>query len=307
MRWLVLLLMFFGASATAADEAYDYHLKPQKIAADTYVLFGKQQDFSKENGGNIANTAFIVTGAGVVVIDTGPSLRYGRQLRQAITEITSQPVIKVFNTHHHPDHFLGNQAFLQQPLWALPGTIEAMKQDGEAFVDNMYRLLGDWMLETKVTPDNHPVSPGTETIGNHKLEYLAFEGHSKADLVIFDHTTGVLFTGDLVFHNRAPTTPHAEAATWLASLDKLAQIPFKILVPGHGPISTDTVAIDQTREYVLWLDGYLSEAAGRGLDMIEVMSLPIPDRFSDLAVVSAEYRRSVSHWYPRYEARALQQ
>ena len=107
-------LMLVTALIAAAD--FDYGLSPRQVAEDTWVVVGRNEDFSFENGGNIVNSAFIVTSEGVVVIDSGPSRRFGEQLRAAIARITDQPILRVLNTHHHPDHFLGNQAF---PLPAL--------------------------------------------------------------------------------------------------------------------------------------------------------------------------------------------
>ena len=52
----------------AAD--MDYGLAPEQIAPDTWVLTGRSEDFSTQNGGNIVNTAFVVTSAGVLVIDS---------------------------------------------------------------------------------------------------------------------------------------------------------------------------------------------------------------------------------------------
>ena len=46
----------------------------------------------------------------VIVIDSGPSRRYVEQLRAAIRRVTPLPPVLLLNTHHHPDHFLGNQA-----------------------------------------------------------------------------------------------------------------------------------------------------------------------------------------------------
>src|SRR5574337_375316 len=128
MRRLALaLLLVLGAVSAQAER--DYLLQPRQIAADTWVLEGRLEDFSFSNGGNIVNTAFIATPAGVVVIDSGPSRRYGEQLVTAIRKLTDKPVVKVFLTHHHPDHFLGNQAFPPATLAALPGTIAGLKAE----------------------------------------------------------------------------------------------------------------------------------------------------------------------------------
>ena len=301
-RWLLLALLAVNV-AHAAD--FDYQLAPRQIAADTWVVEGRNEDFAFANGGNIVNTAFIVTGAGVVVIDSGPSRQYGEQTVAAIARATDKPIIKVWITHHHPDHFLGNQAFATRTLGALERTISDIAAEGKAFNENMYRLVGDAMRNTEVAVPTEALVPGIVEIGGHRFELLALDGHTAGDLAVFDHSTGVLFAGDLVFHDRTPTTPHATIARWLKSLDVLAALPFKQLVPGHGPVAADAGPIRQTRDYLKWLDALLTQSAAAGLDMTEVMRLPLPKVFRQMAVIDAEFPRSVSHLFPAAEEAAL--
>ncbi|MDE2584020.1 MAG: quinoprotein relay system zinc metallohydrolase 1, partial [Betaproteobacteria bacterium] len=241
------------------------------------------------------------------VVDTGPSRRYGEALRAAIARVTSQPVVRVFITHQHPDHFLGAQAFPPASLEALPGTINAIARDGESLNENMYRLNGDWMAGTEVVAPQHAVAPGEFTLGEHRFRLLALNGHTGADLALFDASTGVLFAGDLAFHDRAPTTPQAQIKPWLAALDTLAALPLALVVPGHGPTTRDGTPLAQTRAYLLWLQATLTQAAAAGLDMSETLALPLPQEIRSLAVAQDEYRRSVGHLFPALEAATLEQ
>jgi uncharacterized sulfatase len=289
----------------AAAESFDYQLVPRKIADDTWLLVGKTEDFSRSNGGNIVNTAFVVTDDGVVVIDSGPSKRYAEQMRSAIARITPKPVLRVFNTHHHPDHFLGNQVFADVPTLALAETIAGQRSEGGAFADNVYRLSGDWIKGTEAVAAREAIAPGAIIIGGHPFELIALAGHTQGDLVIVDRRTGVLFAGDLVFHNRAPTTPHASIAQWLAALDRLDAIPFKTMVPGHGEPVGDGRAVAQTRRYLRWLESTLAQAAARGDEMTEILGMVLPAEFAALPLGPEEFARSVAHLYRRYEAATL--
>ncbi|MEZ5477360.1 MAG: quinoprotein relay system zinc metallohydrolase 1 [Thiolinea sp.] len=292
-------------AATTAADPFDYHLKPQQVAEDTYVFIGKTEDFSRKNGGYIVNTGFIVTTAGVIVIDSGPSRRFAEQQRAAIATVTDQPILRVYLTHHHPDHFLGDQVYADVPQYALAATRAGIQTEGEMFSDNMYRMVGDWMRGTRVTLPDKSVKVGVEEVGGHRLEFFAMKGHTPGDLVIFDHTTGVLFSGDLVFNQRAATTPHATLDDWLQSLQHLKELPFKVLVPGHGAVATDQAPIVQTRDYLEWLAATLQEGAESGMDMAEIMQSPIPERFQTISLVREELQRSVSHWFPALEDAVL--
>lgn len=302
-HWWMLSLCFMSLSLQAAN--FDYPLQPQQVATDTFVLEGKTEDFSKTNGGFIVNSSYIVTPEGVIIIDTGSSRRFGEQQRALIEKTTGKKILRVYITHHHPDHFFGNEAFKDIPIYALPITMQSIQHEGEAFSNNMYRMIGDWMRDTSVLAPNQEAKLGHETVGGHDLELFAFKGHTAGDLVIFDHTTGVLFSGDLVFNNRAATTPHANIVEWLSSLDTLTRLPFKVLVPGHGAVTTDPKPISQTHSYLVWLQTVLQQAAANGLDMNEVMAKPIPEDFKQIALAQSELKRSVTHLYPALEAEQL--
>lgn len=292
----------------AADR--DYGLSPVRIADDTWVLVGRSEDFSFANGGNIVNTAFIVTRAGVVVIDSGPSRVYGEQLKRAIARITDKPVSLVLNTHHHPDHFLGNQAFADTPIGALAGTRKGIATEGDAFAENLFRLTGDWMSGTELKVPDQILQAGPLKAGGRSLILLALEGHTDADLAVFDADSATLFAGDLVFNLRAPTTPHAHLAHWkdtLRALDAFMTTQrVRVLVPGHGPIARNATPIAWTRDWLTWLDTSLREAAADGLDMNETLARPLPEAYRNIPVSGAEYRRSVGHLFPAAEAGSLQ-
>ncbi|CAA6816197.1 MAG: SoxH protein, homolog, partial [uncultured Thiotrichaceae bacterium] len=294
-----------GTSTTATSKAFDYELKAVEIAKDTYLFQGKNEDFSVKNGGNVVNTGFIVTEDGVLIIDTGISRRYGEQQRAAIAKITDKPILAVYLTHHHPDHFLGNQAYSDSKIYALDETAKSIKLEGEGFRSNMYRLVGDWMRGTLLTMPNEKLKAGKTTMGKHELEFFSVYGHTSSDLAIFDHTTGVLFAGDLVFNGRAPTTPHANIDKWQKTLSSLKELPFKVLVPGHGSVAIDSTPIEQTSDYLNWLVGVLKEGASSGMDMNEVMRTEIPERFQSMDLVKIELTRSVTHLYPALENQFL--
>lgn len=306
-RLLAALLILAVAPAGAAG--YDYALKAQAVAPDVYAFIGRTEDFDTVNGGNIVNTGFIVGPAGIIVIDTGPSLRYGRQMRQAIAAVTPLPPVLAINTHHHPDHFLGNQAFADLPLAALPATAQGIAADGNAFAENLFRMSGDWMRGTEVVVPTRSLSAGPLAVAGRRLRLIALNGHTGADLAVYDEKSGVLFAGDLVFNGRAPTTPHADVAHWLAALDQLEALTrepgFVALVPGHGVVAHDAAPIRQTRAWLTWLQTAMREAAAAGLDMNEVLARPLPAEFAGMAEGASEYRRSVGHLFPAAEIEAL--
>jgi len=297
---ITLLMVSLGVNAVAAE--LEYKLEPRQIAPDTWLLEGSTDNFAKDNGGNIVNAGFIVTDSGVVVIDTGPSRRYGEAMRKAIAAVSDKPVIQVLLTHHHPDHVLGNQAFADVPIGALAGTTELMRKHGDALAENMYRMVGDWMRGTETLLPTQTLTAGVLEFGGHRLRLVPLSGHTGADLAILDEHTGVLFAGDIVFYQRALTTPNSPGLqVWLGDLDTLQALPWKLLVPGHGPVASDAAPFAQMRDYLGWLDALLRDGAAQGADMAELIRTPIPDRFAAISLTRYELIRTVSHLYPAYE------
>ena len=318
MKAAALLLAACALAATAQTApapaqpdlaSLDYRLKPRRIAENTWVIEGAVADFSRANGCNIINTAFIATGEGVLVINTGPSRLYGEQQRRAIAAVTDEPVRQVLNLNLHPDYFFGNQAWADRPTQALAGSIAGQRAEGDAYADNLYRLCGDWMRATVATPAREALAPQTLRLGQHVLQLQRLQGHTADDLVLLDEHTGVLFAGGLVFARRVPTTPHADAGAWLSSLDQLqqwhAQGRFRLVVPSHGPVHAGLEGIAQTRDWLQWLTALMQTSAEQGLDLSELLRQTVPERFAAWAAQPAELHRSLAQWYPRYERQAL--
>jgi len=294
-------------AARAEVFAGRYTLVPEAVAPGVWLVRGADEAISFANGGAIANAVILAASdpRGAILVDCGPSLAYGRALGALAEKLTGGPVQRVFITHLHPDHAMGAAAFPAERIAALPGTIKDLERDSRGFSDAMYRILADWMRGTEIVLPGQTMAPGAQVVAGRRLTAYALSGHSAGDLALLDEATGTLITGDLVFHNRAPATPHADLALWRPSLDALAAIPHARLIPGHGPLDTTGAAIPQMRDWLGWLESTLRQAVRDGLDMGEAGDLPIPARFDGVAMARYEFQRSVSHLYPHLEAEIL--
>ncbi|AQU83984.1 MULTISPECIES: quinoprotein relay system zinc metallohydrolase 1 [unclassified Halomonas] len=292
----------------AASESVMFCERPlmaQQVAENTWMVEGLKEELSSSNCGHIGNQAFIVTPNGVILIDSGSSPAFGKALKTLIAQHTSQPVRWVLNTHHHPDHFFGNAAFDEAQHLTLASTRTLMSRDREALIDNVERLTGRTLERTHIAlPD--VVEAGELMLESYPLTLFALGGHSGGDLVIMDYSTGVLFLGDMGFYQRAAATAHTPGLhQWQEELNELRTLDAKIAVPGHGPSAHPDTIIDQTANYLAWLDQHLSEVASEGLGANHALAVEIPDTFSTLALAEYELTRSIMQLYPRYEARLL--
>lgn len=304
-RALLLAGLLTPAAAFAEKFAGKYNPVSEQIADGLWMVRGTDEAIAFANGGAIANSAIIATDAGAVLFDPGVSREHGLALGAMAQRLTGRAVSRVYISHLHPDHAMGAAAFDPALVHALPATRAELERDGEGFSDAMYRLLADWMKGTAIVLPQGDVTEGQAQFGGRSFRLLALKGHSGGDLALLDEATGTLIAGDLVFHDRAASTPHASLPDWRASLDRLAATPHKLLLPGHGPIDRDGGAIAQTRDWLDWIDATLRDAVTRGLDMSEAGDIPIPPRFSTLKAARYELQRSVSHFYPGLEAELL--
>lgn len=279
-----------------------YNLKPIEIGPGAWMLVGADEAITRENGGAIANITILDTSEGAVVIDTGPSKRYGVQLAALAEELTGKPVVRVYITHFHPDHVFGCQPFGGKVLAAPAGVVEGLKRSGDDFASAMYYITGDWMRGTEVVLPERLVETGVEDIGERRLRTLVLGGHTDCDLALFDESSGLLVAGDLAFLDRAPTTPHADPAAWRSSLKTLSEVSFSRLVPGHGPMEATPRALRQTTDWLKAIEDIIRSAFDRGLDINEAMREPLPSWMQDIALARYEFERSVMHFYPKLES-----
>ncbi|KQT59886.1 hydrolase [Methylobacterium sp. Leaf456] len=289
--------------AEAAPLAYP--LAPVEIAPRVWTIYGAPEPITRANGGAIANITVLDTSDGAVLIDAGPSHRYGTALKALAERLTGKPVVRVYLTHIHADHVLGATAFAPGTVSGGPALRGDLKRAGTDLTNGMYRVAGDWMRGTGVPEPGRVAEAGVEIIGERRFRILPLAGHTREDLCLFEESSGLLFPGDLVFLDRAATTPDADPERWRGALASLAEIDHRLLIPGHGPVEAGRRGIDQTRRWLDTVEARIGDGFSHGLDVTELMETPLPDWTAGLAVARYEFARSVMHLLPALERRDL--
>lgn len=292
----------FAAAFGVEASPLTYKLKPQRLVDGVWLIAGAQQAITRDNGGAIANIVVLDSKEGAIVVDTGPSLRFGETLAKLAKDLTGKEIARVYITHFHPDHMFGNQAFPAAKIASSQGVIDGIKAMGNAFADSMYYAAGDWMRGTEPALPGTVLSGEPEDFGDRRIRPLALRGHTDSDMAFFDEASGILIAGDLVFLDRAPTTPHADIERWRITLATLGGIPHGLLVPGHGPAEPGNRGTEQTRRWLETIEPQIKDAFDKGLDIAEATALPLPAWTDTVALARYEYERSVMHLYPKLEA-----
>jgi len=255
------------------------------------------------------NAGFIVTGAGVVVIDALASPRQGEALLRTIRRVTRQPVRWLVLTHHHPDHHFGAIVFRKAGarVIAHPDTrVLAAEAGPDALVADWVRVMGVEAMrgfEFANVPDRPVTGSDTLRLGGRTLVIThPGAGHSAGDLMVWLPKERVLFAGDLLIEDGVTMVVDGSARALqhgLAVIDSLAP---RIAVPGHGAIpARPTELVARTRAYITGLQADMRAAVEKGVPMLRALAtLPPPDETRPVSLNSRR-RRNAARVYVEEE------
>ncbi|KYJ85492.1 MBL fold metallo-hydrolase [Sulfurovum riftiae] len=298
MKTVVSLLLL-----SCALQAFEYNLVPKKLTKDVYCFFGKPENISKENGGNMVNTCFVQTKEGFVVIDSGPTYGYASQAYVQMQKIASLPVKYVINTHDHDDHWLGNSFYKEKGALLIgPETYEQNIQPGMA--TRMEKSVGkETYAGTKVVKldtvvhDIHDLTLG-DTVFH--IKQLVPQAHTKGDLVVYLPQEKVLFAGDLVFNDRLSSLRDGSIIGSLEALDLIESLHPKIIVGGHG-YRTDSNATSVFKAYLTTMKKQIQEALNNDISIDEISNKVQMPEYEKMKLYDVLHRRNVFDAYRELE------
>jgi glyoxylase-like metal-dependent hydrolase (beta-lactamase superfamily II) len=255
---------------------------PDQVAEDTYVIHGPLGMPNPENQGFMNNPAFIIGDTGVVVVDPGSSLQVGEMVLKRIEQVTDKPVVAVFNTHIHGDHWLGNQAikarYPQVPIYGHervgPKVISGV---GTQWIQLMLDLTEKATAGTKIVKPDHPVNDG-DVIKSAGLTFRIYnndKAHTDTDIMVLVEEKKVMFLGDNAGHGRILRLEGGSFRGNVEALKIALASEAKVFIPGHGRTG-GTEAASLYRDYLKIV--YETVAAGyeEGKDDFEIRPGLVP-------------------------------
>ncbi len=251
----------------------------EQIARNVYV----DTDLAKRVSPHGCSYGFVVTSAGIVLIDT-PMLPTDAMRCRA--EIASRGEVSyIINTEFHLDHIAGNYFF--------PGTVVSHQgvrdmiitptEEGMAYQTGKSGVpinLRDRALNRfrKSDPEGLALArdfqprPPTITfserltlyVGDHTFELIHLPGHVSCQLAVYIPQERVVFTGDNFTNEWQATMWNSCPLEWLESLKTIEALDVDYIVPGHGPAG-DKAAV---REFSAFIQGAIDtvrQAIRRGM------------------------------------------
>lgn len=270
----VLLLCFASINAGAST---------QKIAPDLYA-------YISENDAS-ANSTFLVSEQGILVVDTGLNAQEGAKLLAEIRKISSAPVRWIVNTHYHPDHRGGNAAV--GPDAVVLSTAFTRKQAGST--------APGYALNETLGPNGL-----TLFVGGHEVQiYLPGPAHTMGDAVVYFPDQHAIATGDLFLNNSCPAMDEGDMENWIRALDHMLELPIEHVVPGHFGLATKA-ELRSFRNYLAALRDQVSNmyAEGKTLEQVQnALNLSAYKGFRQFSNYEATFKDNAAAYYRQLEKR----
>ncbi len=305
---LALLLNVAWINSVEAAPVPDY--PAQKVSPRVWVIYGPTEIPNAKNRGFMNNPGFVLTTQGVVIIDPGSSLETGEMVLRVLKKITPQPVVAVFNTHIHGDHWLGNQAIVNAypnvRIFASPEMIAEAK-DGAAdyWVKLMYKMTKGASKGTVAVIPNAAVLNGeTIKIGDTDFHiYHNRQAHTKTDIMIEVMEDRLMFLGDNVGNKRILRMNDGNFMGNINAINIALATNALYFVPGHGPGGTKSVPLAY-RSYLTGVYLAAKQAFENNMDSSDVK--PIAEKntaeFKDWSGYKDEIGRHSVQAYAEVEA-----
>lgn len=260
---------------------------------------------STGNRNFISNAGFFVTDDGVVVVDALGSPALAQELLREIHRVTPQALRYVVVTHYHADHIYGLQTLAQAGAKVIghASAREYLNSDTAQRRLEASRIdLAPWIdANTRLVPADQWLATQETRFRLGSMDFVVDHvgpAHTPEDVVVFVPQLGVLFAGDLFFQGRIPFVGQADSRLWIQALNRLMKYQPKIVIPGHGPASTNPmVDMTMTRDYLLYLRKTMGEAAKNMEPFEEVYAKTDWSRFESIPLFRVANRMNAYNTY----------
>jgi len=224
------------------------------------------------------NTGIIIGDDAVLVADTQATPAMAADVIRRIREVTDKPIKYVVLTHYHAVRVLGASAYKPQQIIASQDTydliVERGEQDKASEIGRFPRLFSN--VETVPPGMTWPTMTftGKMTLWLGKLEVQLLQlgrGHTKGDTVVWLPGEKALLSGDLVEFGATPYAGDAYFQDWPQTLDNVAALQPKVLVPGRGAALTTPEEVAQglgeTRSFIADMHAAVKAGVAAGKDL----------------------------------------
>jgi glyoxylase-like metal-dependent hydrolase (beta-lactamase superfamily II) len=306
------LVLCVGARSPLARAADDVVLTPHRASEHVWFFQGATGVASAANKGFMSNAGFVVTPDGVVAFDALGTPALGRAMVAAIGAVTRAPIRRVIVSHYHADHIYGLQALKAAgaEVWAQRKAEIYLASDvATSRLAQRRAELFPWVDEnTRLVPPDVWLDGDTDfRLGGLTFRIIYSGGaHSPEDILMFVVEDRVLFAGDLLFAGRVPFVGNADSRGWLAALATMIAVNARLVIPGHGPPSSNVEQdLATTRDYLAYLREQMGRAVRDFVPFDDAYAKTDWSRFASLPAFAEANRINAYGTYLRMEQEEL--
>jgi glyoxylase-like metal-dependent hydrolase (beta-lactamase superfamily II) len=282
LNYLIVLFWSLNSIVLASEDIKDkypqseLYNKPVEVIPNVFSAIGATAPPTYENSGHNNNLSFVITTDGVVVINSGASVRLASALHEEIKTITDQPVKLVINENGQGHAILGNLYWSQLgvDILAHEDAIHEIEENSHTILERMKSYNRDKAVGTEVVIPNKSFSEKIIfNLGGLEFHVLHLgPAHGPGDTQVWLPQLSLMVAGDMAFHERMlPIFENTCTKCWLETWDKkFAPLNATYVIPGHGHPTNMAQVTRFTRNYLLDLrlkifevlenDGDLAEA-----------------------------------------------
>lgn len=303
IRFIALLGLLASVPVALAGKLV---VAPTRVAPDVYVVVGALGAQTYENDGLNNNLGFVIGENGVLVINSGPSVRVAKALHEAIEKITKLPVKWVVNVNSQNHNWLGNGYFksIGARILAHREADRVMREMGETQLEESKALLKDKLAGTTLAYATEAVGDKHElALGGITVQLLHFgPAHTPGDMVVWLPRQKIVFTGDIVFTERMlGILETGSSANWVRAFDQIESLHPQIVIPGHGRPTGIEQARKDTRDYLTFLRKEIKQSLDNSESVVDAEERIDQSRFKRLRNFDALAKRNANRVYLEME------
>ena len=281
LNCLVIVFWSLNSIVLASEDIKDkypqseLYNKPVEVIPNVFSAIGATAPPTYENSGHNNNLSFVITTDGVVVINSGASVRLASALHEEIKTITDQPVKLVINENGQGHAILGNLYWSQLGVVILAheDAIHEIEENSYTILERMKSYNRDKAIGTEVIIPNKSFSEKIIfNLGGLEFHVLHLgPAHGPGDTQVWLPQLSLMIAGDMAFHERMlPIFENTCTKCWLETWDeKFAPLNATYVIPGHGHPTNMAQVTRFTRNYLLDLRAKVSEVLDNGGDLAE--------------------------------------
>jgi len=199
----------------------------ERVADNIYVFTSEL--YAQVNAGAVVGPDWSI------LIDTLPYPEETLEIRELVEGRLGSPVRYIVNTHHHPDHVLGNCFFPQAAVIGHALCRELMDTRTRARLEAARPQSRELQRVELVLPNIVFAGDGlTLRVGRRTLELIPLAGHSPDGIGVLIPEDHVLFAGDAMMP--LPYLVDGNSEELGSSLRRIPKLKLENLVQGHGEI-----------------------------------------------------------------------